>query len=203
MKDGVPIITYNFPETWVGGKYYYPHALELSEDLQVYIYHLSSISGTDYLSNLALISHESGCQENAYNYYYDKNNVKHDVYGLMQVVGDYWGDYTSEGGSYYNNHQLLREYAENSNVDLLLNDYDGVYNPYTNIYVGVAAHAEWMKMLNTAETKDYQALIGKYGNGKTSQATYEILFYRDSLAVLIGEGTWYVDDLYTESGERK
>jgi len=202
MKDGVPIITYTFPDTWVGGKLYYSHSLILPEELQIYIYNLSELSETDYLTNLAIITYESGCQENAYNYYYDEYGEKREVYGLMQAVDIYWSAYTTEVGQYYDKCFPLREYAENNGVDLLLTNYDGVYDAFTNIYVGISAHSVWKDILDTQETKDYQALVGKYGNGKESRATYEILFYRDSLALLTGEETWYVGDLYTERGEK-
>ena len=43
--------------------------------------------------------------------------------------------------------------------------------------------------------------VGSYGEGIGSAASYEVLYYRDLLALANGDAPWYMGDLYDIDGK--
>lgn len=98
---------------------------------------------------------------------------------------------------------LGASHIEPMNADLKKDDYR--YDLMTSITVGIAILAEWRYHMG----KDsWRSAIGGYGEGYTGGSTFEILYYRDVLAIEAGfppsyeNGDQYMGEMYDENGKR-
>lgn len=171
----------------VGKRTYSAQSGTLSYRDEALIQELCEASGVDYYLVFAIILHESSCKP-------EKTNPQSGAAGLMQIMPGNWSAYTSESGQYYERYKNLREIGSKYDAD-----FSDMLNTAANITVGVSMILEWRRIL---KTDDMQTIIGGYGEGKNSAATYEILYYRDYMANAAGKSTWYVGKLYTLDGKR-
>jgi len=120
MKDGVPIITYTFPETWVGERScaYSPKEINIPEEQQIFIHKLCEGTDVDPLMVLCKIAHESSSNADAI-------NLKSGTTGLMQTYPDYTYAYFDQNGCYCNNcKEILNKasaYFTEEDIEILSN----------------------------------------------------------------------------------
>jgi hypothetical protein len=181
MKDGVPIfVNVTIPKINVAGRSWGPFSLNLSEDEQLYLYELCEITGADYYLELGRVVHENNSNPNANKEKNDVLKVPKYAVGLMQVIPEYWSCYTDGEFYYCKIYKEAMDYAVSMGADL-----NNMYDPYSNLYVGVCSLRQ---SIVEASGNFEDGLIKCAGD---TQSPIEFKYYRDFLAVMVGEEKIY------------
>ena len=196
-----------FPKTSVGNypNGYGPQRLDLSKDEQKYIYELCEVANNgidsieiDPLLVISICAHETGCTSLVNDYGYC---------GYMQFYYDYSDEYCH--GQYYKGTVKMmidKMYFENrlSDDELYILQNSGLQfrkqkeEILKRNYVGITFGSAMLFQFNSDKSDDWQGLRNYCSIGDTHSA-YEDIFYRNTLAKLIGEEIIYESKYKTDT----
>lgn len=165
------------------------HTLNLSTEMQKYIYNMCQMSGVDYFLVLAIIAHETDSKP-------ESGNAS-GTQGLMQFSENNKVDYqpydkNGNAGQNYLNYSAVRQIIDHAQENgANLND---LHDPLTSVAYGISTYYVFYQMSaeNAEGVPRLQWALWKYGGGDTvdDHIVREIVYYRNLLAEACGEKTW-------------